>query len=144
MTGAREHSGAVNAHMGFVYVFNGVPQPIRLALASGLVGPIQPPAATGSAPYSPFSIQVQRVTAPYGGTAPAFIDGQTNDVTVETQGLNQEQAQLPVPAVGDGTDDLWLYVFSELLLLIQTDGRVCAQVPTKWNASFAQFTSEGC
>jgi hypothetical protein len=128
--------------MGFVYVFNGNDQAVRLALPTGITSPIQPPSATSAAPYTPFSLQVQRGQPPISG--PAFLDGQTNDVIVETRDQNAQTAQLPVPPLGQGTDDLWLYVFFDVLLLIQTDGKVSAQVPLRWNApSLSKPTSEG-
>jgi hypothetical protein len=118
---------------GYVYVCNAYVQALRLYVNNALTPPIAAVPAPGSspAPYQPFEIEIQRVLPP--SVEPGFLDGQENSITVELKGGRQSDvAYVPVPAVGASTDDLWLYVTYELLLLFSTQGKVAARTELEW------------
>ena len=121
--------------MGNVYVFNASIQPVRLNVAGVTSSTINgaPLPSQSPTPYRPFEIQVQRVTAPVAVIA--FTDGQDNDVIVQMQGRQSSVAHVPIPGPSESTEDLWLYVTYQLLLLLSTEGKVRAQVPVDWGTA---------
>jgi len=121
--------------MGYVYVFNASIQPVRLNVAGVTSSTITgaPLPSQSPTPYRPFEIQIQRVTAPVPGIA--FTDGQSNDVIVQMQGRQSSVVQVPIPGPSESTEDLWLYVTYQLLLLLSTEGKVRTQVPVDWGTA---------
>ncbi|HEX8719013.1 MAG TPA: hypothetical protein VF736_00095 [Pyrinomonadaceae bacterium] len=126
--------------MGSVYVFNASTQLMRLS-----VNKQQQPGATIQAaskttvrPYAPWSVQVARSNvATLNG---AFVNGQTNSVTVHTQTGPSQAVDIAVPAASESTADLWLYVFAEYMILFDTGGKPLDQEPIQWGLSKGQGT----
>lgn len=118
--------------MGVVYVFNASTQPVRLSINN----PQKPGAAIQAAsrnskyPYTPFSVQVAR--SPIPTTPGAFINGQANTLTVQTQNGQSNPVSLDIPADPDGTVDLWLYVFTNFMILFDTRGQSLEQEWVDW------------
>jgi hypothetical protein len=121
--------------MGFVYVFNATVQSTRLSLGeqprTSVIQPVAPPSAR--APYTPSSIQVVRsdVQPPSGN---AFVNGQSNTVVVEVREQTSQPVDVPIPADGEPTTDLWIYLYATVLLLIDTTGHVHCRAPLQWNS----------
>src|SRR4051794_25361491 len=108
--------------MGFVYIFNVCVQQMRLSVNCVLSSPIGPPPRSSPTPYRPLSIQIARGN----GQSGTFVSGQDNPVAVQFQGAQSDVAQVPVPA---GSDDLWLYVSLQYLLLFDTQGAMQSRTP---------------
>jgi hypothetical protein len=127
--------------MGFVYVFNASPQQVRLSINK----PPQPSAPMSGAtpnsrpPYTPFSMQVVR--GENSATPGAFVNGQANPVVVQTRGLSADPVNLDVPAASESTADLWLYVFSDIMILFDTAGKQVDLQYVYWPAN-KNITSE--
>lgn len=124
--------------MGSVYVFNASTQVMRLSVnrqqQPGAM--IQAVSKGTTKPYTPFSVQVARSNV--ATTNGAFVDGQTNSVTVQTQAGPSQAVDLAVPAASDSTADLWLYVFAEYLILFDTGGKPLGQGPIQWGLGKGQ------
>lgn len=128
--------------MGVVYVFNASPQAVRLSInnpqrpgsqiAATSSGTKCPYNQKATCPYTPFGGQVARSDIP--STSGAFINGQPNSVTVQTQNGQSRPVSLAVPADPDGTADLWLYVFTSVMILFDTRGRQVDQEPVYWGS----------
>lgn len=119
--------------MGYVYVFNANVEAVRLWINNSLSTPIAAVPSPGASPtpYRPFQIQIQRLLPPSGELA--FLDGEENSIAVELKdGRQSEVTHVPVPAPGECTDDLWLYVTYELLLLLSTEGEIAARANLAW------------
>jgi hypothetical protein len=117
---------------GYVYIFNASIQPVRLAVNDGWSLPIERvPSRTSPYPYRPFETQMQRLSPP--STELGFLDGEQNSVAVQLRNGSQSNvARLTIPATGACTDDLWLYVTYELLLLLSTTGTITAWAGLTW------------
>jgi hypothetical protein len=121
----------------FVYVFNAIPSQTSLSVNGVHSRVLQPPPTPGQAPhpYTPFEIQIQRVEQ-LPDTDIAFLDGNTNKVQIHITGTaDSDTATVPLPGPQQPTDDLWLYVFYDLLLLLGSGGQPVAQVPVGWGDS---------
>lgn len=116
---------------GYVYIFNASIQTVRLAVNDGWSLPIQPVAPrTSPYPYRPFETQLQRLSPP--STELGFLDGEQNSVVVQLRDRQSNVVHLTIPATGTCTDDLWLYVTYELLLLLSTTGTITARADLTW------------
>ena len=118
--------------MGFVYIFNA--STIQMCLSVNKqqrpCAKIQATSKSTRSPYAPWSVQVARGNV--ATTDGAFVDGQTNSVTVQTQTGSSQAVDFAVPAASDSTADLWLYVFAEYLILFDTGGKPLDQQPIQW------------
>lgn len=120
--------------MGVVYVFNASTQPVRLSINNPQrPGPVMQAASKNSKyPYTPFGVQVARSAIP--STPGAFINGQTNSLTVQSQNGQSNPVNLDIPADPEGTVDLWLYVFANLMILFDTGGQSLEQEWLDWGS----------
>jgi hypothetical protein len=118
--------------MGVVYVFNASAQPVRLSINNPQKpGPVMQAASKNSKyPYTPFGVQIARSATP--STPGAFINGQANTLTVQTQNGQSNPVNLDIPADPEGTVDLWLYVFANLMILFDTRGQSLEQEWLDW------------
>jgi hypothetical protein len=127
--------------MGFVYVFNASPQQVRLSI-NNPPQPSTPMSGTtpnSQFPYTPFGMQVVR--SENSATPGAFINGRANSVVVQTRGLSADPVSLDVPAASESTADLWLYVFSDIMILFDTAGKQVDLKYVYWPAN-KNITSE--
>jgi hypothetical protein len=119
---------------GYVYIFNASIQTVRLAVNNnGWSSPIQPVPRQGTSPtpYRPSETQLQRLSPP--STELGFVDGEQNSVVVQLRNGSQSNvAHVAIPATGTCTDDLWLYVTYELLLLLSTAGTITTRAKLTW------------
>jgi len=118
--------------MGVVYVFNASTQQVRLSINNPQrPGPVMQAASKNSKyPYTPFGVQVARSAIP--STPGAFINGQANSLTVQNQSGQSNPVTLNIPADPEGTVDLWLYVFANLMILLDTRGQSLEQEWLDW------------
>ena len=115
-----------------VYVFNasvnidGSDSPIVLYL-NGASQPTFAISAIAPPSYTPGSMQVQRGQA--SSDAPnTFLDGK-NTIIIENEFNNSISFSLSVPSE---PGDLWLYLFENLALLLNTTGCVLETVTIPW------------
>jgi hypothetical protein len=106
--------------MGDVYVFNATSiQPNQLLINGVAVGftlwPVTQP------PYVPRCNQVARSDAP---SPKAFQNGVANQIIIKTPAGVSAPVNLFIPAAPDSTIDLWLYLFQNIMLLLDTNGHV--------------------
>jgi hypothetical protein len=118
--------------MGVVYVFNASSQPVRLSINNpARQGPaMQATSKNSRYPYTPFGVQIARSAVP--STPGAFINGQANSLTVQTQNGQSSPVTLDIPADPEGTTDLWLYVFANFMILFDTRGQSLDQEWIDW------------
>ncbi len=119
--------------IGYVYVFNASVEIVRLWLNNSLSTPIAgvPLPGASPTPYRPFQRQIQRQLPP--STELAFLDGQENAIALELRDCSKSNvARVRVPAPSEATEDLWLYVTYELLLLLTTEGKITARADLVW------------
>ena len=121
--------------MGFVYVFNASPQQVRLSINDPQQPSVPMSGTTPNSrfPYTPFSMQVVR--SENSATSGAFINGRANHVVVQARGLSADLVNLDVPAASESTADLWLYVFSNIMVLFDTAGQQVDLQYVNWPAS---------
>jgi hypothetical protein len=106
--------------MGLVYVFNATSiQANQLKINGTTVGFVLYPVT--HPPYVPRSNTVARSDFP--GTA-TFQNGVQNQVIIITGGATSAPVNLFVPQAPDSTNDLWLYLFQNVMLLLDTNGHL--------------------
>jgi hypothetical protein len=123
--------------MSYVYVFNVTPKPIVLAFDPGslVTGQIPIVSRRTVPPWTPQSIQIPRVVVASVPPAIEFVDGEVNTITVANPSWQSHPADLPIPEAPKSTDDLWLYVFFQWLLLLDSWGEPLAQIQLVWRSA---------
>jgi hypothetical protein len=114
---------------GTVYIFNAFTQKVTLTVNNQASKTMMIPGIT-SRPYVPFSTQTSRSDPNQGGL---FINGQSNQISIIYQG-GQVQANVNIPSAATGTPGLWLYLFSECVLLFDTAGTLLEEDPLTLSA----------
>jgi len=122
--------------MQLVYIFNTLPEPIRLSIGPASEAretPIIDAPRGDSTP--PYRLSVQQVQRSEGrATSIAFINGQDNSVVINTPTARSKTCQLPIPAMADNPDNLFLYIFYSFMLLMSSNGRVLTLVEIDWTS----------
>lgn len=125
---------------GSVFIFNGSPLQISLAINNNLLqGSMLPAVVTSQPPYVPKQLKVTRYNngmAPQGQAV--FLNDFTNVVIVQWMGRsaqNSNPVNLYIPISSNPTPDLWLYLFHNCLVLLDTVGRQLACEPIFWSTT---------
>ena len=120
--------------MGLVYVFNATSiQPNQLRINGTAVGFVLYPVT--QPPYVPRSNTVARND--FAGTA-TFQNGVKNELIIVTAPRVQSApVYLSIPQGSDSTNDLWLYLFQNVMLLLDTNGHVKAIEDILWSTKAA-------